>query len=520
MYKNLHQELLSGITVAVVALPLALAFGVAATGSPEGAIVGLYGAIFTGFFAALFGGTPAQVTGPTGPITVVITAVIAEYGLAYALVATVLAGLFQILFGLLRLGDYIRFIPQPVISGFMNGIAIIIIMTQMQTIESGLLIVIITIMIMLLSSRYIKVIPGSLVALLAGTGLVLLLGPYLPQTSFSLPFLGELHLLKQIELIGPIPTGLPQLHLPGWEPEILIQLISPAITIAVLGSIDSLLTSVVMDNITGRKHNSNKELIGQGIGNAISGLFGGLAGAGATVRSVVNVKSGGRTAVSAMVHSVILLLFMLVLGSFVSEIPLAVLAGILVVTGVSMFDYESLRVLRSEPKSDAAAMLITMVLTVMVDLMVAVGVGVVLSSLLFMKRMSEEGVSITRESVEANEEITLFSLRGPLYFGSCSRLTDEVTKVDSRFVILDMSDVSVIDASGALALGQISGKVREKESTLILTGVKENVRARLEKMKVLEKIGSEYVFESWDKGVHFVEEKCAVRPSTGFAGLY
>lgn len=393
--KLIIQELIAGFTVAIVALPLALAFGVAATGTPEGAVLGLYGAIFTGFFAALFGGTPGQVSGPTGPITVVITAVIIKYGIAYAFISTILAGIIQIFFGLLKLGRFIKYISKPVISGFMNGIALIIIMTQTSSVHDALLVVLMTIIIMIISSHITKSIPASLSALIVGTVAVLFLQPYLPHSHFYVPFLGEWSLVDKVNFIGNIPKGLPMVHIPHIDSSLLIKCIPPAFAIAILGAIDSLLTSVVMDNITGKKHNSNKELIGQGIGNMLAGLFGGMPGAGATVRSVINIKCGARTIVSGAFHSIVLLSFMLIFNKWVGQIPLAVLAGILIVTGFSMFDYDSLKKLK-KPRAEEFIMLVTMILTVVVDLMVAVGVGVVLTFLhkkLFANSLKEKSMA-------------------------------------------------------------------------------------------------------------------------------
>lgn len=315
MFQTLKRELLAGITVSVVALPLALAFGMQATGNSDGAIIGLYGAIITGFFAALFGGTKSQVTGPTGPITIIFTGIVATQGLEYAFLAAFMGGLFQIAFGLLKAGNYLKFIPLPVVSGFMNGIAIIIIIGQLQYVTGSFLVVILTILFMLVAMRWIKAIPPSLMALILGTVAVVLLEKVLPAIHFTLPFLHDVIFFDSVERIGEIPKGLPQFHFPAADLSTMVQLIPAALSIAILGSIDSLLTSVVMDNMTGTKHKSNKELIGQGIGNTLAGMFGAMPGAGATVRSVVNLRSGGQTAMSAMVHSVTLLLFMLCSGS-------------------------------------------------------------------------------------------------------------------------------------------------------------------------------------------------------------
>ncbi|WP_226086877.1 SulP family inorganic anion transporter [Mesobacillus sp. S13] len=486
MFQTLKRELLAGITVSVVALPLALAFGMQATGNSDGAIIGLYGAIITGFFAALFGGTKGQVTGPTGPITIIFTGIVATQGLEYAFIAAFMGGLFQIVFGVLKAGNYLKFIPLPVVSGFMNGIAIIIIMGQLQYVTGSFLVVLLTIVFMLVAMRWIKIIPPSLMALILGTVAVILLEKVVPAVHFTMPFINDFIFFDTAERIGEIPKGLPQLHLPIADLSVIIQLIPAALSIAVLGSIDSLLTSVVMDNMTGTKHKSNKELIGQGIGNTIAGLFGAMPGAGATVRSVVNLRSGGQTALSAMVHSLALLLFMLVFGPLAEEIPLAVLAGILIMTGITMFDYNSFKLLKSEPRSDAAVMIATMVLTVAIDLMVAVGVGVLLSAIIFMKIMSEEGFKITSRQ---ENDVRVYILEGPLFFGAVELITQTITGDYSPRIAIDLRKVTVIDASGALILLQLYEYLRERNQELYLFGAEPNVESTLHRMKVCEKIG-------------------------------
>jgi sulfate permease, SulP family len=500
MIRLLKRELLAGITVSIVALPLALAFGMQATGDSSGAIIGLYGAIITGFFAALFGGTPRQVTGPTGPITIIVTGIIAEYGLTYAFIAAFMGGLLQVAFGLFRLGNYIKFIPIPVVSGFMNGIAIIIIVSQIQYVAASSLVVVLTIIFMLIAMKWIKLIPPSLMALIIGTIAVIGLEKILPDIHITLPFIGDFIMFDTAERIGEIPKGLPQLHLPVVDMEILIKLIPPALSIAILGSIDSLLTSVVMDNLSGTKHNSNKELIGQGIGNTLAGLFGAMPGAGATVRSVVNMRSGGETALSAMIHSVALLSFMLVLGSLAGQIPLAVLAGILIITGFSMFDFESIKVLKHEPRSDAVAMITTMVLTVAIDLMVAVGVGIVMCALIFMKRMSEEGVKV--ESRQDNN-VSIYTLEGPLYFGATDALVSKILADKNSSIVLEMEKVPVIDASGALTIVQINNQLKSRGQELYLTGLQRNVKVRLRKMKVFQSLGNNHRFKNIDDFLYF-----------------
>ncbi|MDO0909853.1 SulP family inorganic anion transporter [Streptomyces sp. DT2A-34] len=434
------REVLSGLTVAIVALPLAIAFGITATGTSEGALVGLYGAIFAGFFAALFGGTPGQVTGPTGPITVVATGVIAAHGLEGAFLAFIMAGAFQILFGLCRLGSLIRYIPHPVVSGFMGGIALIIILGELDQVQSSFLVVASTILLMLVSTRVIKSIPASLIALVVMTSVLRLADSWLRNVR-----VGPVSLNTTIDYIGRIPESIPSIITPELSGSLLLTLLLPALSIALLGSIDSLLTSVVMDNITGNRHRSNKELIGQGLGNAASGLFGGLASAGATVRSVVNVRSGGRTALSAATHSVILLALVVGLGAVVQYIPLAVLSGILILTAFGMFDWESLRKAHVSPRGDIVVMFATMIVTVLVDLTVAVAVGVTLALIVHVVKSRRRKASIVHVGAD------IYRIEGPLSFLSVDRVFT-ILRNDRPNLSLSLKDVTYMDMSGAKAL--------------------------------------------------------------------
>ncbi|NUT48119.1 MAG: SulP family inorganic anion transporter [Saccharothrix sp.] len=440
MVRRFAREILSGLTVAVVALPLAIAFGVTATGTAEGALVGLYGAIFAGFFAAVFGGTPGQVTGPTGPITVVATGVIAAHGLEGAFVAFALAGVFQILFGLLRLGDLIRFIPHPVVSGFMGGIALIIILGQVDQVQRSFLVVAVTVVLMLVSARVVKSIPASLVALVVVTAVLPALEPLLRDLR-----VGPVALNTAVDYIGRIPEAIPTITVPDLGGSEVPALVLAALSIALLGSIDSLLTSLVMDTITGNRHRSNRELVGQGLGNIASGLFGGLAGAGATVRSVVNVRSGGRTAVSAATHSVILLGLVVGLGGVVQHIPLAALSGILILTAVGMFDWESLRKVPVSPRGDVAVMVATMIVTVLVDLTVAVALGVALALAVHFVQSRRHKADVVHEGAHA------YRIEGPLSFLSADRVFLSLRERRPN-LSLSLEKVTYIDVSGAKAL--------------------------------------------------------------------
>ncbi|MCX2826203.1 SulP family inorganic anion transporter [Bacillus pseudomycoides] len=447
MVQKIAKECLAGFTVAIVALPLAIAFGIAATGTSEGALVGLYGAIFAGLFAALFGGTAGQVTGPTGPITVIATGVIATHGLEASFIAFMMAGLFQILFGVCKLGAYIRYIPYSVVSGFMNGIALIIILGEMKHVKNSFLLVLLTILVMLVAGKWIKAIPASLIALVGVTATLPLFSHVLQGLTIQLPFVGTIPLNKMIEKIGAIPEAIPSLHVPSFSGSVVLELIFPALSIALLGSIDSLLTSVVMDNVTGTRHKSNKELIGQGLGNIMSGLFGGLVGAGATVRSIVNIRSGGKTALSACMHSIILFIFIIGLGAVVQYIPLAVLSGILILTGIGMFDWDSMKKMHVAPKGDTVVMLLTMVITVKFDLMIAVAFGIVLSFILYIVQCKERKASIVKEEGED----ALYMIRGPLSFLSVDRIFSSLQEVKSHLT-LRLNDVHYMDTSGAMAL--------------------------------------------------------------------
>ncbi|MEV7891738.1 SulP family inorganic anion transporter [Streptomyces sp. NPDC002817] len=440
MFERITKEILSGLTVAIVALPLAIAFGITATGTSEGALVGLYGAIFAGFFAALFGGTPGQVTGPTGPITVVATGVIATHGLEGAFLAFIIAGAFQILFGLCRLGSLIRYVPHPVVSGFMGGIALIIILGEIDQAQKSFLVVAATMVLMLVSARVIKSVPASLIALVIMTAALRFTNSLLQDVH-----VGPVSLNTAIDYIGQIPESMPSLTLPQFSGSQLLTLLLPALSIALLGSIDSLLTSVVMDEITGNRHRSNRELIGQGLGNAASGLFGGLASAGATVRSVVNVRSGGRTALSAAAHSVILLTLVVGLGAVVQYIPLAVLSGILILTAFGMFDWASLRKAHVAPRGDVVVMFATMIITVLVDLTAAVAVGVVLALVVHGVQSRRHKASIVHDGAGT------YHIGGPLSFLSVDRVFSTLRN-DLPNLSLSLKHVNYIDTSGAKAL--------------------------------------------------------------------
>ena len=486
---NLKGDIFGGITAGIVALPLALAFGIQAFGSVDdpaassmGALAGLVGATLLGFFASLFGGTHSQISGPTGPMTVITATLISgvwasQHSLSAVLISMSMAGLFcglfQILFGVIKIGKYVRYIPYPVLSGFMSGIGVIIILQQLYALV-GLKSPVLTIdMIVELPERLSGGISYEALLLGLGTIAIIWLMPKIskkvPATLVALLVMTVVSLFLKMEdrlLIGAIPGGLPMpffansnISLAGidWYETIKVAIV-PGLTLAGLGSIDTLLTSVVADNITKTHHNSNQELIGQGIGNMMGGLFCGIGGAGATMRTVVNVKSGGRTKISGMIHSLLLLAILLGLGGLVRYVPLSVLAGILITVGWGIIDFKGFKDLPKIPKADASVLLIVFGLTVLVDLLTAVGIGMVIACVLFMKRASDlvEGgysssvmTNFDKESPWADEggipeslkdRIYIQRLNGPIFFGTITKFQSVMNDVpaDAKIVIIRM----------------------------------------------------------------------------------
>lgn len=481
-FNNIRGDVFGGLTAAVVALPLALAFGVS---SGAGPVAGLYGAIFVGLFAALFGGTPSQVSGPTGPMTVVMAGIFTYYtsldpvqGPALAFSVVVMGGVFQILFGVVKIGRYINYVPQPVISGFMSGIGVIIILLQIgillgagssggplaallalpsalsQTVWAAVLVGLITIAIVYFTpSKIARIVPPPLLALVIGTLLV--------------AFVFHSHGLT---ILGEIPTGFPTPKMPIIKMDLLPDMIKSALILALLGTIDSLLTSLVADNITRSQHNSDRELIGQGIGNTISGLFGGLPGAGATMRTMVNVRAGGQTPISGALHALVLLSIALGLGPIASFIPHVVLAGILIKVGTDIIDWDYLKRMHRSSRAGVVMMFVVLGLTVFVDLIIAVGVGMAMASLLFLKRQSDlqlasinmirgidDEASLSPEETEfiaaAQGHLLLFHLGGPMSFGAAKEMIRMLARQDDyRVLILDLCDVPQLDYTASCAI--------------------------------------------------------------------
>ena len=606
LFSNIKGDLLGGLTAGIVALPLALAFGVSSGLGPS---AGLYGAIFLSFFAALFGGTSTQISGPTAPMTavsmVIIASIIAtnngsvEQALPYILAVFLLSGLFQILLGLFGLGKYIKYIPYPVVSGFMTAIGVIILITQCLPIlgyetksdqeyveqfkplaqeillekilldesKEGLLVlenfeetikragevnetriyeeaqslaknnssgVIGTIktlpralggvkwieVILALSTIFViygfkkitTVIPSTLVALFLITGIAV---------GFSIDYLP----------IQKIPEGFPKIQLGIFSEFSFMQIVpyvGSAITLALLGAIDSLLTSVVADNITKTRHLPNKELIGQGIGNSIGSLFGGIPGAGATIRTVVNIQSGGKTKLSGMVASIALLIILLILSPLASKIPAAVLAGILVTVGIGVMDYKGLKALNKIPKSEVVVMVVVLLLSVLWNLVYAVGIGLILAALFFMKKMgdlSKEEARIlsavnekawmdeTQLSNSFLENVFIKHLNGPLFFGFTSEfitVSKQIPKTAS-IVIIRMDRVPYIDQSGLFALEDVLMDLNQKNIDCLMVGVKSQPKHLMRSIQIIDKlIPEDRLFESFEDCKNWVVSKQTV----------
>ncbi|MGE3939937.1 MAG: SulP family inorganic anion transporter [Nitrospirales bacterium] len=521
-FKNLRGDAFGGVVAAVIALPLALAFGVA---SGAGAVAGLYGAIFVGFFAALFGGTPAQASGPTGPLTVVFAGLLIDLGhdLSLAFTTVILGGVGLILLGVMGVGRYISLMPYPVISGFMSGIGAIIIILQIGPLighdaASGVLANLVAIPGFLLDLKWTVLLLGGL-ALGISALTPKSIGSVIPPPLLALLVCTPLAawFVPEAPVIGTVPAGFPSLVLPGVRLEMIPIMIEGACVIALMGAIDSLLTSLVCDNMTRTQHNSNRELIGQGIGNMVSGLFGGLPGAGATMRSVANIRSGGRTPLSGALMGLVLLATLLWLGPLAEQIPLAVLAGILLKVGVDIIDWRFLRHVAEAPRMDVGIMVVVFLVTVLVDLITAVGVGVVLASLLFVKEMADLQLGTMSVITKAHEEtpltpeeadvldraqgrIVLIHVDGPMSFGSAKNMVRRLETVPGlkKFTscILDLSDVPMIDGTAALAIEDMLRIIRAHKQHLFFVGMQPKVEAVLQGLGVLAHIRPGHRYET------------------------
>ena len=509
-YAITRGDIFGGLTAGVVALPLCLAFGVA---SGLGPAAGLYGGIILGIAASLLGGTPVQVSGPTAPMTLISAGVVAantlqtgEVNLSNVFGVFVLAGALQVVFGIARLGRYVRFLPYPVISGLMTGIGIIIIIQQIFPVAGldspssnpvailrslgalrngvhpgAVLLAAATVALAFLLPRIVSAVPPSLVALVALTIIAAVFGISAPT-------------------IGDIPGGLPHFIIPGFDLADPKLIITAAFQLAFLGSIDALTTSLVADSITRTHHDSNRELVGQGVGNMAAALFGGIPGAGAFMRTAINIRAGGRHRSSGVIHALFLLAVLLGLSSVVRYIPHAVLAGILISAGLSIIDYRSLVHVATAPRADIALMLLVVVLTILTDLITAVAVGMVVASLLFMTsiaRIMEQRTKLTfledepwADEIEIPDglrnRLLIKHVDGPLFFGFAQALRKVASQVaDGKMLVLRMERVAYMDQSGIYALQDVLVDLKAANLRVFLIGLPQGHIDRLEAMQVV-----------------------------------
>jgi len=544
---NLHGDVFGGVTAAVIALPMALAFGVA---SGAGAEAGLYGAILVGLFAALFGGTPTLISEPTGPMTVVFTAVIAtliasnpDNGMAMAFTVVMMAGVFQIIFGLMRLGKYVTLMPYTVISGFMSGIGIILIILQIAPllgqatpaggvlpilqnipqlftsikIEEAALALLTIAILYFLPSKVKRYLPPQLVALIVCTVIAIL-------------FLKS----YDIRLIGEIPTGLPQLQLPVFSAQQWQVMLLNAMVLGLLGCIDALLTSVIADSLTQKQHNSNKELIGQGIGNMMSGLFGGLPGAGATMGTVVSIQAGARSALAGLVRVGILLIVILWAAQLTAVIPLAVLAGIAFKVGIDIIDWGFLKRIHLISAKGAIITYSVIVLTVFVDLIIAVGIGLFVANIMTVTRLSELHSEDVKAITKKNKidlepkpsereselldiignKLLLLHLKGTMVFAASKEITRKNSNThDYSTLIVDITDVLHLGVSSSLALEDTIVEMVNTDHNVYIVGKDEQPMRRLRKLGLLEHIPAENIVEQREVAMelaiqeHLAQEK-------------
>ncbi|MTW22698.1 SulP family inorganic anion transporter [Allochromatium palmeri] len=542
-FDNLRGDLFGGVTAAVVALPMALAFGVASGAGPA---AGLYGAVLVGLFAALFGSTPTLISEPTGPMTVVMTAVIAnliavnpEQGLAMAFTVVMMAGLLQMLFGALRLGKYVTMMPYTVISGFMTGIGVILVVLQIGPLlgqaapPGGVLGT-----LGALPELFTNLVPAELGLALMTLALVLFfpkrLKTYLPPQLLALVLGTLISILvldgSELRRIGEIPSGLPSLHWPVFDLDQWKLMALDAVVLAVLGSIDALLTSVIAESLTRKEHDSNKELIGQGLGNLASGMFGGIPGAGATMGTVVNIQTGARSALSGITRALILMVVVLWAAGLTAQIPLAVLAGIALKVGLDIIDWSFLK--RAHRVSARAAVIMYGVigLTVFVDLITAVAVGLFVANVLTIDRLTrlqsrsvraiqgaDDSESLTRDEQavleRANGRILLFRLGGPLIFGVAKAIARQHAILEEHQVlILDFSEVPTLGVSSSLALEKMVLEDLDAGRQVLIAGAEGDVRQRLDRLGITARLPAEQVVSSSQEALARAEALLATSP--------
>ena len=517
-------DLMAGIIVGIVALPLAIAFGIASGVSPE---KGIITAIIAGFIISFLGGSKVQIGGPTGAFIVIVYGIIQQYGETGLIVATIMAGVLLILLGVFKLGTIIKYIPYPIVVGFTSGIAVTIFTTQIKDLFGMTMHIVpadfipkwlayfqnftsvslwptivglLSILIIAYTPKISKKIPGSLVAIVLMTVLAYILRTYAGISS--------------VETIGDrftIDASLPQASVPAMSWEVIKGLFPAAMTIAILGAIESLLSATVADGVTGDKHNSNQELIAQGAANLIVPIFGGIPATGAIARTMTNINNGGKTPIAGIIHAVVLLLILICLGPLTKHIPMACLAGVLVIVSYNMSEWRTFRALLKNPKSDIAVLLITFFLTIIFDLTVAIEVGIVIACLLFMRRVAETtNISIITDEIDpsagldiaVNEEpltipegVEVYEINGPYFFGIANKFEEQMVQMDDRpkIRIIRMRKVPFIDSTGIHNLTNLCRMSKKENVQIILSGVNDKVHGVLEKSGFNDLLGKENI---------------------------
>lgn len=521
--QTLTADIMAGIIVGIVALPLAIAFGIASGVTPE---KGIITAIISGFIISLLGGSKVQIGGPTGAFIVIIYGIIQKYGIEGLMIATVMAGVFLLLFGLLKLGTIIKYIPYPIVVGFTSGIAVTIFTTQIKdlfglTIESVpsdfiekwgcyishfstadlwcSIVGILSVVIIAITPKVSKKIPGSLVAIIVMTVAALILKNYFGVTT--------------IETIGDrfsVSSAIPDAHMPAMTWDTIKSLVAPALTIAVLGAIESLLSATVADGVIGAHHNSNTELVAQGLANIASPIFGGIPATGAIARTMTNINNGGKTPVSGIVHAIVLLLIFLFFMPLAKYIPMACLAGVLVIVSYGMSGWRSFLALMKNPKSDVTVLLITFFLTIIFDLTVAIEVGLIIACLLFMKRVSEitdvkavtdeineesDMIKDNTEHLTIPEGVEVYEINGPYFFGAGNKFEEVMAAFGDRpkVRIIRMRKVPFVDSTGIHNLTNLCEMSHNEGIEVVLSGVCEKVHKQLEKARFYDILGNKNI---------------------------
>lgn len=537
--EQFFKDVAAGVIVAIIALPLSIALAIASGVSPE---KGIYTAIVAGFLISLLGGSRVQIGGPTAAFMVIVFGVVQTYGVSGLMVATLMAGVMLILFGLFKLGSVIKFIPYTITTGFTSGIAVAIFTSQIKdflgltteelpgeflgkwqviiknikTVDLHTVIIgAVALLIMILWPKLTKKIPGTLIALIVTAALVKIF-------AIDVPTIGS--------KFGDLSSSLPSFIVPSITFQQILNLVEPAFTIAFLGAVESLLSAVVSDGMIGSKHNSNTELIAQGIGNIGSALFGGIPATGAIARTVANIKNGGRTPVSGIVHSITLLLILILFMPLAKMIPLSALAAVLILVAYNMSEWREFVALFKSPKSDIAVLVVTFLITVFFDLVKAIEIGIVLAALLFMKRMAdvsqvkvrfmdageigrdeEDGMAPEDGELPATKifkDVQIYEINGPFFFGAADKFMEASSEVGkkTKVLIVKMKHVPAMDATALHAFTRLVKNCKKQKIQLLVTGIQEQPLQVLEKAGVIELIGADHIFTGLGDAVNYVQE--------------